>query len=74
MPGFAYADETIRVPKQHFGPRRELPQQFAPARPQRWPYVLIAVIAIVGLATPVELPQHVERSAQAHEMLRLLGR
>ncbi|HEY5922066.1 MAG TPA: hypothetical protein VIV11_10370 [Kofleriaceae bacterium] len=70
---FAYSDETIRIPKQHFGPTRALRQQFAPARPQRWPYLLIAVLAIVGLATPVEL-QHVERSAQAHELLRLLGR
>lgn len=74
MPAFAFSDETIRVPKQHFGPVRALPQQYAKARPRRWPHILIAVLAIVALATPVKIPDSAGRSAQAQELLRLLGR
>ena len=75
MPAFAYSDETIRVPKLDRGPVRELPQQFAKARPQRWPHILIAVLAIVALATPVKFPESAAgRPAQAQQLLRLLGR
>ena len=74
MPAFAYHDDTIRVPKQPFGPVRDLPQQYAKDRPQRWPHILIAVLAVVALATPVKVPELAERSAQAHELLKLLGR
>jgi hypothetical protein len=49
-----------------------LPQQFAPARPRRWPYLLIAVVAFIALATPVQVPKHAARPAQADVLLRLL--
>ena len=74
MPGFAFSEQTTRVPKQHFGPVRDLPQQYAKARPQRWPHILIAVLAVVALATPVKMPGSTGRSAQAQELLRMLGR
>jgi hypothetical protein len=74
MPAFACSEETIRVPKQHFGPVRDLPQQYAKARPRRWPHIVIAVLAVVAFATPVKMPGSTGRSAQAHELLRMLGR
>jgi len=74
MPAFAVYDETMRVPKQHFGPARTLPRSFAKDRPSYWPYVLIAVLMAVALATPVKVPDSAARSAQAHELLRSLGR
>ena len=74
MPGFAYSEETIRVPKLNVGPVRELPQHFAKARPQRWPHILIAALAVVALATPVKIPELAGRTAQAQQLLRLLGR
>ena len=75
MPAYAVADPTIRIPRQHFGPTRALPQRFAKdMRREHWPHILIAVLAVVALATPIKLPQHPPRSAQAQEVLRLLGR
>lgn len=72
MPAFAHADQTIRIAKRPTGPTRTLRQQFAPARPRRWPYLLIPVLAVIALATPIKMPQHAARSAQAHKLLELI--
>ena len=79
MHAYAAADETIRVPKMDFGPprvarARPLPDRFATDRVRRWPHLVIAVLAIAALATPVKLPEYAARSAQAQEVLQLLGR
>jgi hypothetical protein len=74
MSAYAVHDETIRIPKLPPEPTRALPQQFAHERRQRWPYAVIAVLAIFALATPVKVPRTAERSAQASELLRALGR
>jgi hypothetical protein len=74
MSAYAAYDETIRIPKQRTRPTRALRQQFASARPQRWPYLVIAVLAFIALATPVQVPHSAARSAQASELLRVLGR
>ena len=68
-------DETIRVRKIPSGPVRHLPQQFAPVRSPRWPWVVVALCFGGGLAIaePVELPK-AQRSADADELLRLLPR
>ena len=74
MPAFAY-DETIRIPKLPTGPVRTLQQQFAPVRTRRWPWVVaMAALAAIALADPVNVPEHAQRTAQAQELLRLLGR
>jgi hypothetical protein len=71
-------DQTIRIPKLPSGPVRVLPQQFAPARPRRWPFVVAAVAAVLALAavavTPLALRHNNSRSEQAQELLRSLGR
>jgi hypothetical protein len=74
MRAFAVADETIRVPKLYVEPTRSLPSQFAPGRPKRWPYVLIAVLVAIAAWTPVRLPQPADRSLQAQQLLELLRR
>ena len=78
MPAYAVADPTIRVPKMEFGPprtTRAVPVRFATDRVvRRWPHLVIAVLAIAALATPVKFPQYAARSAQAQELLQLLGR
>ncbi len=72
---FAYSDQTIRVPKKEVARVRVLPQQFAPLRTRRWPYALmIGVLAVAACATTVKMAQRAERSAQAEEVLHLLGR
>lgn len=76
MSAFAY-DQTIRVPKLPTGPVRRLPQHFAPARARRWPWLaaLAALVAVaIALALAFGVGEHAERSAQAAELLRLLGR
>jgi hypothetical protein len=74
MSAYAAYDETIRIPRLATGPTRTLRQRFARERRRRWPFVVIAALAIVALATPVKVPQSAERSAQASELLRVLGR
>ena len=74
MRAYAVADETIRVPKIDFGPTRTLPQRFSRARVQRWPHVLIAVLAIVALSSPVNMSEIAARRAQANALLQTLGR
>lgn len=71
---FAFSDQTIRVPRQHVGPTRELPTHFAPVRPRRWPYLAIAILAAAALACVVVAMYPIDRSAEARELLRLLGR
>ena len=77
---FAYTDQTIRVPKLKLdtGPTRTLRKQFAAERTRRWPFIVIVALATFALATPVKMPDHAptraDRSTQAHELLRLLGR
>lgn len=72
MPAFAYADETIRVPKLHIGPTRSLPTQFAATRQRRWPYLVIAVVVALAAWTPVRVIDHADRSVQAHQLLELI--
>jgi hypothetical protein len=73
MPAFAYADETIRVPKLYVEPTRSLPTQFAPApRTRRWPYALLAVVVAVAAWTPVQLPHREDRAVQAEKLLELI--
>jgi hypothetical protein len=74
MSAYAAYDETIRIPKLPAEPTRALRQQFARERPQRWPYAVLAVLAVLALTTPVKVPQAAERSTQASELLRALGR
>jgi hypothetical protein len=71
MPAFAY-DETIRVPKLHIGPTRSLPTHFAPARRQRWPYVLVIAVLALAAWTPVQFPQQSDRTVQAQKLLDLI--
>ncbi|HEX5059168.1 MAG TPA: hypothetical protein VFV99_07395 [Kofleriaceae bacterium] len=75
---FAYTDQTIRVRKLPTGPTRNLRQQFAVERPRRWPYVVIVALAAFALATPVRMPERAptgaERTTEAQQLLRLLGR
>jgi hypothetical protein len=68
-------DETIRVRKMPSGPVRQLPQQYAPVRAHRWPWVVVALCFFGGLAIaePVQLPK-AQRSVEADELLRLLPR
>ena len=74
MPAFAY-DETIRIPRLPTGPVRTLQRQFAPVRARRWPWLLaIGALAAIAIADPVDVPQYAQRTAQAQELLRLLGR
>jgi hypothetical protein len=73
MRAFAYSDETIRVPKLYVAPTRSFPTQFAPAaRPQRWPYLLLALLIALAAWTPMPLPHHAERSVQAQKLLELI--
>jgi hypothetical protein len=74
-------DETIRVRKLPSGPVRQLQPQFAPVRRERWPWIVVAICFLGGLAIadPIELstaggPAQAQRSADAEELLRLLGR
>lgn len=74
MPAFAYSDETIRVPKlpTPCAPARSLPTRFAPARPQRWPLIALAVLALLAAWSPVRVPETAERTVQAQQLLELL--
>lgn len=67
-------DETMRVSRVEAVPARPLPQRFAPVQTRRWPYLVIAVLGIVACVLAVTLAQRGERSPEAEELLRLLGR
>jgi hypothetical protein len=71
----AYAvDETIRVEKLEFGPRRDLPQQFAPHRTRYWAHIALSLIAFAALAQPIHVADAAARSSNAQQVLRSLGR
>ena len=71
---FALSDETIRIPKRLVQTTRPVPQQFAPARRTRWPWLIVAALAGLAFADPVDLPNHAERSALGEQLLRSLAR
>lgn len=76
MAVFARPDETIRVQKVATGPVRILPRQFAPPKPQRWPWFVLGGLVVVALLVALVVPHlqahSAERARQASDLLRLL--
>lgn len=68
-------DDTLLVPRlPPADPPRSLAATFAPVRASHWPWLLLAVLVILGLGTPLASRDDLARAAQGKALLEQLGR